>query len=86
LPPPDSDEPPIKAYASADRLDDLEPLAGREQRADVVGIRGRANHVEHMVSGEAATGQGKLLDRHQGALKPPIAGGVLDRLLEAGAS
>ena len=86
MPPPDSDEPPIKAYASADSLNNPQTLRGREQRADVVGIRGRANHVEHMVSGEAATGQGKLLDRHQGALKPPIAGGVLDRLLEAGAS
>jgi hypothetical protein len=60
-------------------------LRGGEQRADVVGIRGRANNVEQMVSGEAAAGKCELPYRDQGAaLKPPIARRVVDRLLEAG--
>ena len=72
MPPPDSDEPPIKAYASADSLNNPQTLRGREHGADVVRIRGRADKLEQVVDREATTGQCELLERHQGALKPPV--------------
>jgi hypothetical protein len=60
----DADESPVASYAGADCLDDLLPLRGREHSAPIVRILRCAANVADVVDGEAAAGQGKLLN-HQ---------------------